>query len=422
MHTSLRLPGIAARLAPAICLVLLVACNGGVPVDIPLPLPLRAATPTPTPSFTATPVLTPTPQPALPPDHIWVSVEGKANSVLSVPVEGEPTRVWLPLNEGQQASDVIASRDGSTLAYLVWNADDTQRGIAVWNLLEPNARLIAQPLPGYRITGLLLADDAAALAYVLIQEGLMLDEADWRVESVAEMGDEPSLLASRADMDGFYPPTLVAWPAGGALLLNYVTPDGSAQGIYAVDPDGQQTTRLVPPEGEDIADAIVVGATLSPDHERLAYLTYDETVPSAYGDLAATNAARIVDLESGEVITMTPPAGHAIYGLRWYPDAIHVLLDIVKLPPDEEGRVTQLWAMVEAGQPLPWSGTTLGPEREYLFDYEAFRDGVVFTILPADEEWELYLISNLPDDAGLRTISIAEIAQEFGAPAIVRVP
>jgi hypothetical protein len=396
----------------------LTACCGITAPDIPL-LGSKTGQGTPTPQASPTPSATPEPSTALFPAHIWVAVEGLADSVLSVAPAGDMKVVRLPLNEGQQASDVTASGDASTLAYLVWDEEGSQHGIAAWNLEEANARLIAQPLPGYRITALYLTERANALAYVLVEEGALFSEADWRVESVSGPGGEPTLLASREAMPDSAPPALVAWPDGGSLWLDFTAPDGTSQGVYAVDPDTLECVRRIPVEDAAVEDRLVVGAALSPDGERLAYLTYEGEAPA---DPSATNVARVVDLTGGETITMTPPEGQAIYGLRWHPDAQRLLFDMVQSPLDEEGDTTQRWALAEVGQSPPWSGSALGPEREYLFDYRPYGDGVVFTVLPASEAWELYLITNLTGDGGLRTYSLAGIAQEFGAPKIIHVP
>jgi hypothetical protein len=103
---------------------------------------------TATPDFTATPAPTPTPAQALNPDHLWVVSDAPSRQVIVASPEGDVTAVALPLNEGQTASELAASPNGRHLAYLVWNSATEQSGIAMWNLSEPFARLIVQPLPG----------------------------------------------------------------------------------------------------------------------------------------------------------------------------------------------------------------------------------------------------------------------------------
>lgn len=401
------------------------ACNTLTAVGVPLPGEggtLTADTSVLT-SPTLTALATPEPEPILSPDHIWVGVDGLGDSLIAVSRAGETQVVGLVLNEGQMASDVIASTNARYLAYLVWNAEEQQRGVATWNLHEPNARLIAQPLPGYRIVDHYLADDASELAYVQVQDDMPLDQADWRVDRVPVGGGDSILLIDREALgESTFPPTLFAWPEGGPLYLNTDAPDGTSQGIYAVDPESGESERLVPVEGEAVEDRFIVAPTLSPDAIRIAYLTQDRSVEGAPDDLAGTNVVHIFDLRSREITGMVPPAGQAIYGVRWLPDGERLLLDIVALPPSGEGDTMQYWALVEVGQPLPWPETSLGPSREYLFDYEPFDAGVAYTVLPVDGEWALYVLVHLVDGGGIQIIPLDEIAQELGTPTIIRVP
>src|SRR5688572_5287870 len=126
------------RLTDLICIVslalVMAACT--------TPPPTTSPTPEPTPTRTPRPTSTPVPQPVLSPDAFWVAADGRSTLVQEVRPNSEARTIPLPLNEGQTASDLIASSDGAYLAYLVWNEDGTQHGIASWKLIEPNARLI----------------------------------------------------------------------------------------------------------------------------------------------------------------------------------------------------------------------------------------------------------------------------------------
>lgn len=407
----------ARRLALVIWLIVLLGCaSSGVGIVPTLPPTVELPTRTPTP--TATPI------PLIPTDAFWIGVEGRARAILTVTPEGQTHTVSLPLNEGQQASNVVASREANALAYLVWNEDDTQRGIALWPLDGPNAQLVAQPLPGYRITDLLLSDDGGRLAYVQVQEEVALDEADWRVESVDRLGESAAILATREMLGDAFPPSPVAWSAGGRLVLfNLTGLDGAGLGIFAVEPGAETPRRLVPPATVELNDPVIAGPALSPDGTRLAYLSYDADAPGAPSpDLAPTNVVRVVELASGASVTMMPPANHAIFGVRWYPDNIHFLLDVVEFAPEPNQPIRQVWAYASLGQPLPWQFSTLGPQRDYLLDFEPFGAGVAFTVLPESSDWELYVITSFGDDGSLVTLSIAGIAQDGAAPAIIHAP
>src|SRR5574341_796643 len=121
---------------------------------------------TSTPDFTATPPPTPTPAQALNPDALWIASDAPSRQVIVASPDGDVTSISLPLNEGQTASEMAASPDGHYLAYIVWNSDIEQYGIAMWNLAEPFARLIVQPLPGYGIVSLMFSADSETLLYV----------------------------------------------------------------------------------------------------------------------------------------------------------------------------------------------------------------------------------------------------------------
>lgn len=411
-------------LAGLLLLTGLAACGEGT-FDLPLPSG-AGSTPSPAQTAPASNPLLPSPTPEQPTvlslEDVWVGVEGPATQILSISPGGETRLVNLPLNEGQQASDVTLSQDSLTLAYLVWQADDTQRGIAVWNLREANARLLAQPLPGYRVTDLLLADDASRLAYVLVEEGVPLDSADWRLESVASMDVPPVLMTSRQELADMLPPDLIGWPEDGGLLANFSDVEGGAQGIYAIPDGAQPPERVVPVEDQALLDPLIVGVALSPDRTRLAYLTYDDRVDGLPEAQSITNVVRIVDRVSGGTRTMVPPANHAIFGMRWHPDNRQLLLDIVEFDEEDETQMSQHWALVDIGQPLPWDLASFSAENDYLFDYQSYGSGVVFTILPDDDAWQLYIIDDLLTSAAPRPFSLSDLVQESGAPVILHIP
>src|SRR5688500_16943762 len=117
---------IMPRLSPIhlispILMVLLASCAAP-----PTPIP----SPTPTLTPTARPTATLGPQPVRDPDAFWVAADGQSTQVIEVLPDGESRAIPLPLNEGQSASDLISSPDGAYLAYLVWEEDSTQHGIA----------------------------------------------------------------------------------------------------------------------------------------------------------------------------------------------------------------------------------------------------------------------------------------------------
>lgn len=421
MSTVALNPAAPLGVALIVCLSLMPACSRPVaerriPAS-PTQTAVRATgQATPSPTAEPTPAPSPTPKPALPPDTIWVGVDGRGDAVASLNPNGVVTRIPLPLNEGQEASDMVATRDGRYLIYLVWDADGSQHGIASWNLAEPNARFIVLPEQGYRIIGLHPSDDSERLAYVQVAEGVPLDEAAWRVDQIPVGGGESATVATNESLADTLPLLPFAWPSSGPMLLSPAAPGRTSQGIYALSPESGSGKLLFPVEGE-----AVVSPTLSPGGTRLAYLTTgNPDAPEAAGDELATNVVRVHDLRLGETMTMAAPEGLAIYGVRWHPDGERLLLDVVEVGEQEQPR--QRWVLAGAGQPPPWPQSAPGPGRDSLFDYEAFGEGVVYTLLPQDGNWAVYLLPDLEGGAAVREIALDAIAQEFGAPTILRVP
>ncbi len=403
----------ASRLALLIGMAAVLACN--VPVNLNVP------TATPEPSPTPAPTVEPVSTDYLDAARIWVGLDGPADTMMVVSVDGDTDLVSIPLNEGQQASDLTASRDGRYLVYLVWNPDGDQHGIASWDVSSPNAKLVAKPEPGYRVVSLYVADDASALVYVQVEDGILPGEADWRVDSTPIDGGDPTLLVDRSTLDDLYPPTLFAWPSEGLLLLNASAPDGSSQGIYAFNPDTGQSSQILPP-----VDARIVAPTLSPDSGKIAYLTMDSSLEDSVNEQSTTNVVRIYDLRLDETITITPGEQQAIYGVRWHPDGDRVLLDMVDLSDDEEeGRVTaQHWLLVPIDQTdISMDNLPDTPNGEYLFDYEPLDEGVVYTVRPVDGKWNMYLIPDvMVEEPSPRIFSLDELALDDSAPLIIRTP
>jgi dipeptidyl aminopeptidase/acylaminoacyl peptidase len=398
-------------------LVLMISVAAILACQLPAMNVLPTATPEPSP--TPAPTAIPTPAYYLDPDRIWVGLDGPANVMMTISMDGETDLVSIPLNEGQQASDLAASRDGRYLAYLVWNASREQHGIASWNLSGPNAKLVAKPEPGYRIVGLYVADGASALVYVQVEEGILPGEADWRVDSTPIDGGDSTLLVDRSTLDDLYPPTLFAWPDDGLLLLNASAPDGSSQGIYAFNPENGQSSQILPP-----VDARIVAPTLSPDSSKIAYLTLDTSLPDIVSELVTTNVVRIYDLRLDETTTIAPGEGQAIYGVRWLPDGKRVLLDMVDLSADDVGVTAQHWLLVPIDQTeFATDNLPDTPRGEFLFDYEPLSEGVVYTVRPVDDKWNMYIIPDVAaEESAPHVIVLDDLAQDNSAPLIVRIP
>jgi hypothetical protein len=391
--------------------------NGELPVPGPpvekTPLPLQTTQPVKT-TLQPTPTELPFPLPAT---HIWVGVDGLSDTLLTISPQGGVQVVDIPLNDGQLASDLVAADGGQRLAYLVWTGEGHQHGIATWNPAEPNARLVAQPEEGFRFVSLFLSADGSTLVYLLVEDGVLPEQAEWRLESVPADGGVAALLTNREALDDVYPPEPFAWPADGPVLLNAAAPDGTTQGIYVVNLVTGYSRSLITPQD----DPIIIAPTLSPDGGQVAYLAHDEDAPENEGNPLSTNVVRVYDLRLARTVTIAPPFGEVIYGLRWLPDGTHLLLDVVR-PADEEGEDAQYWTVVEVGEGAPWESAEADPERSRLFDYEPYEDGVVYTVLPDDNEWNLTWIPDIEGGDTPRVISLAAIAQETGAPTILYIP
>lgn len=397
----------------ALLALVLAACSAPAGPDVTGTPATPAPDDQPTPGTTTQPSNT-----RLPTDRIWVAVEGLSDQLAIVTDSGGVDTVPLPLNDGQLASDLTAAPSGSLLAYLVWSAEGRQRGIAVWNPAEADARLVAQPVAGYRIIGLAIAGDGSRIAYVQVEEGKLLEEARWRVDSIATAGGGALLIVDRQTLgQQTMPPVPFAWPAEGPLLLSANTPDGRAQGIYAVDVVEGTSTQIVEP-GDD---EVILSPALSPDAAYLAYLALDLSQAPANSPPIPSNVLRVRDLRLGEVVTMNPGDGRAIFGARWLP-ANRLLLDVVALSDAPGVIAAQSWAVADIGADPPWAETPTGNEREYLFDYAPYRDGIVYSTLPADGQWRLFLRAPLSPLSSPRTVDIGLIATDIGAPKIIYTP
>jgi dipeptidyl aminopeptidase/acylaminoacyl peptidase len=362
---------------------------------------------------------TPPPEPALSPGRFWIAVEGGGDALAAVSPDGEVQVVRLPLNDGQRATDVLAAPDGRSLAYLAWDVDGAQLGIAAWRLDEPNARLIAKPEAGMRIIGLAFSGDGAGLAYVQVEQGRALAEAGWQVSVIPAGGGASTVVATPDTLADMLPPVPIGWPADGPLLLIPAVPDASAGGIYAVDTETVTGSQLVPVEGRLVADP-----QLSPDGARLAFLASNSAGDASSGGAYAAKQVYIYDLRRDDLTTMQAPRAQAIYGVRWHPDGARLLLDIVAPSPDDAGQLNQVWALVESGREPPWPGSPQGPGpgRDRLFDYAPYQEGVAYTLLPDGEEWALYIVPDLVKGQEMRVVSLEAIAHPSGAPVIIHAP
>jgi hypothetical protein len=400
--------------APLLC----TACMNG---DLPVPGSLAQKTPLPPQTQPVKVTMQPAPTglpSALSAADIWVGVDGLSDSLLTISPQGQAQVVDIPLNEGQLASDLVAADGGQRLAYLVWTAEGRQHGIATWNPAEPNARLVAQPEEGFRFVSLFLSGDGSTLVYLLVEDGVLPEQADWRLESVPADGGLAALLTNREALGDVSPPEPFAWPTDGPILLNAAAPDGTSQGIYVVNSVTGYSRPLITPQDE----TIVIAPALSPDGSQIAYLAYDEDVPQSEGNPLSTNVVRVYNLRLAQAATIAPPVGEVIYGLRWLPDGARLLLDVVRLADEGGGEAAQYWAVVEVGEDSPWESAEADAGRSVLFDYEPYGDGVVYTVLPADDEWNLTWILDIREGGAPRLISLAGIAQDDGAPAILYVP
>lgn len=404
-----------ARLKGFTCLTMaawLLACTSSVGVITP-----------PIPTLTPAPTLTPTPPSALPRNHIWIGFDEPSNVVLTVSSAREVSTLTLPLNEGQQASELTASADGSTLAYLVWNAEGQQHGIAAWNLIEPNAQLVAQPLNGYRVISLHLTNDAANLIYTEVQADTSFVEADWRLESISPRGGQPALIVSREMAPDLLPPAVIGTIDDGTLLFNAATQPGSGdveQGIFGFVPESGQTRLVSPPEDRRIANGKL--CKLSPDGTRMIYVTSQGPLSGEPGSESSIDAARLLDLKTGQAITLAAPGGENITSLQWYSDSKFVLLDV--MPAGPEGRLRQFWARADTSQTVPWRQTSADLARAALFSYAPYERGVVYTLFPSmtDTDWQLYVLPDIAADSPPQAVPLGAIRENTSAPFIIRTP
>lgn len=391
------------RLATGVAVVCTLAgCAGGA-VETPYTI-------TATPDFTPTPRPSPTPAQALNPDHLWITSDAHSEEVLGVSPDGAVTRVRLPLNEGQSGSELTASPDGRYLAYLVWNDQTEQHGIAMWNLAEANARLIMQPLPGYRIIDLLFAAESSTLLYVQAQL-TEPNQPQWRLESIPVGGGQPALLADAASAPDLLPPNLIGWPAGGPLYLSASarqTADSPIlQAVYRLDPTTGAVTLAT--SGDD---SVILYASLSPDGTQLAYTTY-------VSEPGGLSAARVLDLQQGAVTTLPAPDQGTVLSVEWLDDSRRVLLDLLTSATDQS---SQTFALTEVPGELPWPQLPADPARAQLFTYCAYGDGVAYTLYPEadDAPWTLVLFPEINAGAEPETISLEH--DGGGAPRILRAP
>lgn len=353
----------------------------------------------------------------LPTDWIWIGVEGFGNGVLAASTQGQTRLISLPLNEEQTTSDVIASADGQTLIYLVWE-DETQLGVAAWNLSERDARLVLVAPEGERIIYITLRDDGSQLAYVVTDDTPLTEETAWRVESIPLEGGEASVLLDSETLPGVFPPRPFAWPVDGDLYLSAVDPQGRSQGVFAVDPVAD-SSRVVK---EANIDEVLVAPVLSPEQSLLAYLSYEpERLPESLRDVTPTNVVRVVDVETGEIIDrFAPEEEEAILGVQWR-NPENLLVDISQLPADERGFAPGIWASADLASNQPWRRYGSGPDHELVFDFAPFGEGIAYTTLSADGEWKLFVLPEL-SDRDFEEIPLKPLQQRLGAPVIIYTP
>lgn len=406
-----------AGLACALC-----ACRPALTASEPTPPrpgapPASAFTVTPDraqtagPTLTPPPSATPTPALALDPQRVWVGVDGRADLVAEVGLDGTVSPVTLPLEAGQMASNVTAARDGRTLAYLVWGEGGQEIGVAVWPLDEAGADVLARPGEGARIAAIALASDGSAIAYAELEDQAPLEAADWAVYIASASGGTAVQIISRAALPGAPPLAPFAWQAGGPVLLSPLAPGAGAQGIYAVDP-ATGTSRLLLPVGGEIGGTPV----LAPGGARLAYLT----LPSPGAAEVERPVLRVHDLRLDTTTDVEAPPRHTIYGARWLPDGERLLLDVVVTAEAEGAPAGQAWAVVRPGE--AWETSPPGPEREGLFDYAPLGEGVIYTTLPEGSGWTLTIVPELAQDSAAQTVALDSLAQASGAPYIIRMP
>lgn len=368
-----------------------------------------------TPSLTATTTITPEPtaQPALDPSFLWINAGPAAGqTIASASPDGSVTTVQLPLEEGQTAGSIIAAPDGSALAYIVWQPNGRQQGVAVWQLTEDTHRIVAQADPDWRIIALTFSGGADALAFVEVEEGLPLDSADWVLE-VTPLDGETFTAATRDDLDASTVLIPFAWPQGGPILLSPAAPDSGTAGIVAVNPQTGGSKPLTPPE-----ERISGTAWLSPDGTRLAYVAGE----------AGEAQARVLDLRLGGTVTVQPPPDTTLLSLRWLPDGEHLLLDLSAPSPADDGGLAHAWAAASIEEPESWQMSE--PRAlDGLFDYaplddepgDTLHEGIAYTLTPGDTGCELVVLPEIGGEAAA-PITLQSAAQSDCAPFMIRIP
>jgi hypothetical protein len=163
---------------------------------------------------------------------------------------------------------------------------------------------------------------------------------------------------------------------------------------------------------------------LSPDGRRLAYVDLDPAHSSPPGSGSALpNVVRVVNLASSISVTMAPPGSDAISEVRWHPDNLHLLLDVVTPSPDDPAQPAQYWALAEVGEDPPWEASSPDVNRAALFDFAPFAGGVAYTLLPGSEAaWTVVLLPDLDSTGDPIVAGLGSIAEKFGAPVILRSP
>ena len=357
----------------------------------------------------ALPTLTPVPQSVLDRSAIWVAADGPGTGIVELHNDGEFNVVSLPLNEGQSATNLTVSPDGEYLSYLVVDDDGgAQRGIASWTLTEPNARLIVQPLPGYRVISLMFADDGKMLLYVQTNATADSEAAQWRLEAVPSEGGQSQLLADQASAPGITWPLPIAWPENGPIYLHAAVAKGDpaaygiSSGVFTLDPATGTIALISPP-----ADPIVLDAQISPSGKQLAY-----TPGTPDG---SSSIVKVMPVGGGDAITITPPNGSQAISAVWLNDERYVLLDFWASPDHRE---TQTWAKVELGRASGWPQNAPDPARADLFTYVPYKDGIVYTLLGAeDAAWIVYLLTEISADVTPFSLAVERVGE--GAPRIV---
>ncbi len=385
------------------------------PENIAVPLPSDHGSP---PDST-TPTLATEAGERLPTDWVWVGVEGFSSAVLAVSPNGQTRVVSLPLNDNQTTSDVIASQDGRTLIYLVWE-DDQQLGVAVWNLAERDARLIVTVGESERLIYLSLRDDGAQLAYVkvLSADAVLTTDTAWVVESMPVAGGDITSLLDSETLPNIFPPRPFAWPVGDDLYLNAVDPQGRSQGVFAVNPIAD-SSRVIK---EANIDEVLIAPILNPQRTQIAYLSYEsERLQNELQDITPTNVIRVVNVDTGEIVERFAPGDdEAVLGVQWAtPDSL--LADVAVLSADEGPNQAGIWATASFNQARPWRRYGPGPDHEFIFDFMPFSEGVAYTTLSIDDDWTLVLLPELSDD-DFEQISLKPLQQRLGAPVIIYTP